>query len=219
MTAPSGSSHISSERNIPINALCFQVFTYGTEQLLSRAWLLDPVRTQASAADTPDGPKEPWNGEFYCNFGHGETRSWVDAVRFGFICDGGGAWFTRTLQLLEPGNRVWVKAPGHGFVGVGRVIGRAQPVTTFKVKTPEGEVPVLQVATGGTYHREFLNDTDRCEYFVPIQWLQTVPVEDAVQEKEIGLFGNQNTICKPTAPKWQYTVERLKEKFPDFDKK
>jgi hypothetical protein len=34
--------------------------------------------------------------------------------------------------------------------------------------------------------------------------------------KEIGLFGNQNTVCKPTAQKWRSTVERLKERFPNF---
>ena len=35
---------------------------------------------------------------------------------------------------------------------------------------------------------------------------------------EIGLFGNQNTACKPLTPKWRHTVERLKQRFPDFDK-
>jgi hypothetical protein len=48
----------------------------------------------------------------------------------------------------------------------------------------------------GTYHRESVNDPERCEYFVPMRWLQTVPLEKAV--KEIGLFGNQNSVCKPT---------------------
>src|SRR5438552_1780099 len=67
-------------REIPSNVLCFQVFTYSTEQLLARTWLLDPVRTQASAAATPDSSNEPWNGEFYCNFNDGEHRSWADAV-------------------------------------------------------------------------------------------------------------------------------------------
>ena len=205
-----------SERDIPINVLCFQVFSHGTEQLLSRAWLLDPVRTQVNAATTPDGPNEPWNGEFYCNYGHGDNRSWADAIQFGFISAGGGSFYTRTLQLLSPGDRIWAKAPGHGFVGVGRVTGRAQPATTFQVETPAGQLPVLEVAKGGKYHSEFLNDPERCEYFVPVRWLQTVPLEKAVQE--IGLFGNQNTVCKPTTPKWRYTVERLKEKFPDFDK-
>ena len=204
-----------SERDIAINVLCFQVFSHGADQLLSRSWLLDPVRTQISAA-TPDGPTEPWNGEFYCSFGHGDSRSWADARKFGFVCGGGGAWYSRTLQLLNAGDRIWVKAPGVGFVGVGRVCGRAQPASTFVVGVDGRDVPVLDVAKGGSYHRQFLNDAERCEYFVPIRWLQTVPLEIAVQE--IGLLGNQNTVCKPTAPKWRSTVERLKEKFPEFDK-
>jgi hypothetical protein len=205
-----------SEREIPVNVLLFQVFTHDTEQLLSRAWLLDPVHTQVSAAATPAGPSEPWTGEFYASFGEGESRSWADAVQYGFICGGGGAWYSRTLHLLNSGDRVWVKVPGYGFVGVGRVTGRAQPAAEFRVITPEGEKPVLDVVKGGSYHRESVNDPERCEYFVPVQWLQTMPLENSFQE--IGLFGNQNTVCKPTTPKWRSTVERLKERFPDFDK-
>jgi len=121
------------------------------------------------------------------------------------------------LQLLNPEDRVWVKAPGYGFVGVARVTGRAQPAATFKVTTPSGELPVLEVAKRGKYHSQFLNDPERCEYFVPVRWLQTVPLEKAVSE--VGFFGSQHTVCKPTTPKWRSTVERLKEKFPDFDKR
>jgi hypothetical protein len=205
-----------SERDIPINVLCFQIFQHGTEQLLSRAWLLDPVHAQANATTTPDGPNEPWNGEFYSSFGHEASRSWTDAVKYGFICGGGAPWYSRTLKLLSPGDRVWVKAPGSGFVGVGRVTGRVQPASTFKVPTPAGEVPVLDVAKGGSYHRDLVNDPERCEYFVPVKWLQTVPLEKGV--KEIGLFGNQNTVCKPTTLSWRSTVERLKKVFPDFNK-
>jgi hypothetical protein len=205
-----------SDRDVAINVLCFQVFTHGTEQLLSRAWLLDPVHTQITAAATAIGPSEPWNGEFYCSFGmYGKERSWEDAVQYGFISGGGGAWYSKTLQLLNAGDRVWVNVPSVGYVGVGRVTGRAQAAGTFKVSTTEGEFPVLDLAKRATYHREFLNDPERCEYFVPVHWLQTVTVENAVQE--IGLFGNQNTVCKPTTPKWRSTVERLKERFPNFN--
>lgn len=206
-----------SERDIPINVLCFQVFSNGSGQLLSRAWLLDPVRTQTSAAAAPKGANEPWNGEFYCSFGHGESRSWSDAGKYGFVCGGGGAWYSRTLQLLGPDDRIWVKVPGAGFVGVGRATGRAQPAMSFKVRTTAGdEVPVLDVAKGGHYHRQFLGDPEKCEYFVPVRWLQTVPLEKAVHE--IGMFGNQNTVCKPTTPSWRSTVERLKARFLEFDK-
>lgn len=206
-----------SERDIPINVLFFQVFSHGTDQLLSRAWLLDPVRTQTNAAAAPVGLNEPWNGEFYCSFGHGGTRSWNDAVHYGFVCGGGGAWYSRTLQLLAPGDRLWVKVPGVGFVGVGRATGRSQRAADFKVASPGGEeISVLDVAKEGSYNREFLNDPEKCEYFVPVRWLQTVPLESAVQE--IGMFGNQNTICKPMTPAWRSTVQRLKQMFPDFEK-
>lgn len=171
-----------SERDIPINVLCFQVFNNGAEQLLTRTWLLDPVRAQVSAAGKPDSSSEPWNGEFYCSFGRSENRSWADAMELGFICGGGGAWYSKTLQLLNPGDRVWVRVPGRGFVGVGRVTGRSQPASSFKVNTQDGEIPILDVAKRGGYHREFIDDPERCEYFAPVQWMQTVPLEKAVDE-------------------------------------
>jgi hypothetical protein len=211
-----------ADRGIPINVLCFQVFGNGTEQLLSRAWLLDPVRTQVAAATPTEGTNETWNGEYYCNFGDGESRSWNEAIQYSFICAGGGSFYSRTLALLSPagrdghGDRIWVKAPGYGFVGVGRVTGPVQAANAFKVTTRTGVSPVLDVVKGGNYHREFLDDPERCEYFVPVRWLQTVPLDKGVLE--VGLFGNQNTVCKPTTPKWRYTVERLKERFPDYNK-
>jgi hypothetical protein len=133
-----------NDRDVPINVLFFQVFTNGGELLLSRSWLLDPVRTQVNAAATPPGPSEPWNGEFYCSFGEGnDERSWLEASEHGFISGGGGAWHSRTLQLLCPDDRVWVKIPDVGFVGVGRATGRAQPASSFRLPTPSGETPAL----------------------------------------------------------------------------
>jgi hypothetical protein len=201
-----------NKRDIAINVLCFQVFEVGGQQLLSRSWLLDPVHTQVSATVVPQREKEPWNGEFYACFGQSETRSWEEARRYGFICAGGGAWYSNTLKLLNIGDRVWVKAPGFGFVGVGEVTGPSEPFVRFQIDTPQGQQPAPVVLTGGGYHNEFMDDPDRAEYFVPVRWLHTVPLEEAVNE--IGLFGNQNTVCKPTTPKWRSTVERLKERWP-----
>jgi hypothetical protein len=204
-----------SERDIPINALCFQVFTNGTEQFLSRAWLLDPAQTQVNATATPIGEKEPWNGEFYASFGHGADRSWPEAQRYGFISAGGGTWYSNSLNLLNVGDRIWIKVPGRGFVGVGRVKGRRVPFAEFVVATPDGERPASEVLTEATYHRAYAGDPEKAEYFVPVEWLQTVPLESAV--KEVGMFGNQNTVCKPKTPGWRATVDRLKQRFPGFD--
>ena len=93
--------------------------------------------------------------------------------------------------------------------------GEVQPAKDFKVRTSTGEVSVLEAGTIGKYHHS-LDDLENCEYFVPMEWAQTVPFEDAFQED--GLFGNQNTVCRPTTSKWRATVERLKTKFPDFDR-
>lgn len=203
-----------SDREIPINALFFQVFTSETGQVISRSWLIDPAETQVNAATSLDAHAEPWNGEFYHSFGHGIERSWDEAVQYGFICAGGAPWYSRTLQLLTPGDRVWVKIPGTGFVGVAEVLGQPEAAKSFQVNTQDGLKPVLEVANLANYHRQFADDAQNCEYFVPVKWLQTVSVEGAVQE--IGMFGNQNSICKPTTPKWRKTVDRLKELFPRY---
>ncbi|WP_199555098.1 endonuclease NucS domain-containing protein [Sandaracinobacteroides hominis] len=203
-----------NKRNIAINVLCFQVFELDGQKLLSRSWLLDPVQTQVQAATAPTrGPRErePWIGEFYACFGHSEARDWDEARKFGFICAGGGSWYSNTLNLLNAGDRVWVKAPGYGFVGVGEVTGPREPITDFRVATAQGEHSALEVLHGGNYHREFIDDPVRMEYFVPVRWIHSVPLDQAVNE--IGLFGNQNTVCKPTTPKWRTTVERLKERW------
>jgi hypothetical protein len=102
---------------------------------------------------------------------------------------------------------VWVKIPGQGFVGVGRVTGPRLSAQEFMI---DGR-PATEVLTAASYHREFLDDPDRAEYFVPVEWLHTVPAEQAVQE--VGMFGNQNSVCKPRTPGWRTTVERLKARF------
>lgn len=202
-------------RDIAINVLFFQVFEHQGEPLLSRAWLIDPGETQVNAAQTTSGAgeaREPWNGEFYVSFGN---RSWEDACRYGFISGGGGAWYSQTLKLLQPDDRVWVKIPGTGYVGVGRVLEPVQPVSTFMVKTPEGEKLAMEVLQQGDHYRKTADDPELAEYFVRVKWLDVRDTKSAVNE--VGLFGNQNTVCKPTTPKWRHTVERLKTKLLNWD--
>lgn len=197
-------------RDVPINVVFFQVFETEETQLLSRTWLIDPGETQINAAASGRTEHEPWNGEFYVSFGHGQTRNWEEARQYGFVCGGGGTWYSNTLSSLSPGDRVWAKIPGTGFVGVGRVTGPRVAAPDFFINGR----PALDVLKNGHYHREQEDDPDRCEYFVPVDWVDAVPVEQAFNE--VGLFGNQNTVCKPTTPKWRATVERLKKAFPGF---
>lgn len=206
-------------RDININVVLFQVFQLGDVQLLSRAWLIDPAKTQAGATTGPKttttGEKEPWNGEFYVSFGDVASRSWDDARKFGYISAGGGTWYSQTLRLLSPGDRVWVKIPSVGYVGVGRVVEEVVPAGDFTVPTPEGERSALEVLAHADLYRQTVDDPEKAEYFVRIQWLDSLPRERAFNE--VGLFGNQNSVCQPTTPKWRHTVERLKEVFPRWN--
>lgn len=204
-----------NRRDIAINVAFFQVFEHTGRQLLSRAWMLDPGETQANVtATTRNGDKEPWNGEFYVSY-LGEGRSWEEARLFGFISGGGGTWFSQTLKLLSPGDRIWVNVPRKGYVGVGRVVESMQPVSGFVVNTPEGPKPFLEVSKNSQHYLSRADDPELSEYFVRVEWLDTVAEAQAF--REIGLFGNQNTVCQPTTPKWRHTVDRLKTVFRNWD--
>ena len=74
-------------------------------------------------------------------------------------------WYSRTLKQLNPGDRVGVNVPGAGYVGAGCVTGNMQSALDFNVSTPDAERPVVDAAKRGTYHAEFRNDPEQCEYF------------------------------------------------------
>ncbi len=202
-------------RDIAINVVFFQVFQYGNDKLLSRAWMIDPGETQANVVVTTGakGEKEPWNGEFYVSFGGDCT--WEEARSYGFISAGGGTWYSQTLKLLSPGDRIWVTIPGFGYVGVGRVTEAVQSVREFKVNVKGTEQLALKVLSTADQLRKLAADPEKAEYFVRVQWLDTLPQNEAF--KAVGFFGNQNTVCQPSSPKWRHTIERLKTHFPKWN--
>ncbi|CDQ15562.1 nuclease [Klebsiella quasipneumoniae] len=207
-----------SKYGISINVLFFKVFQYGDEQFLSRTWLIDPGETQTNAAQataTSANAKEPWNGEFYVSFGDSNSRVWEEARRYGFISAGGGSWYSQTLKQLQPGNRVWVKIPATGYVGVGIVQSGVEPAGSFTINTDDGEKRAMDVLKYSDLYHLNADDPDKSEYFVPVKWLETRSEQEAVNE--VGFFGNQNTVCKPTTPKWRHTVEKLKLYFKSWD--
>jgi len=75
--------------------------------------------------------------------------------------------------------------------------------------------PCLDVLKSADNLRERATDPETIEAFVRVEWLDTVPENKAFNE--IGLFGNQNTVCQPTTPKWRHTVERLKTFFTKWE--
>lgn len=209
-----------NDYEIPINTVFFNVFRDGEIRYLSRAWLIDPAETQEHANLAKAGDTEPWNGEYYVSFGHNMGRHWEDARKYGFISAGGGRWYSKTLNQLSKGDRIWANIPQIGYVGVGIVEESAVMAKDYMVKTENGEVPItgaplkLDEQTKKDYLIRYADDEEKAEYFVKIKWLRSFPVKQAVSE--LGFFGNQNSVCKPRSSKWLFTVDTLKKKW-DID--
>lgn len=199
-------NYLNEYAQISINALFFAAFEDNGQQYLSRAWMIDPDENQERAVTK--GKKEPWNGEFYVSFG--DDRPWELARDLGFIAGGGADWYSKTLSMLSEGDRVWVNIPKTGYVGVGIVTGERERADLYRFETPDGPKTLSEMEVTGSYrHLNRGSDDETAEYLVPVRWLATVPKERAFSE--VGLFGHQNTVCKPTTPKWSHTINRLKQ--------
>lgn len=206
-----------SDYEVPINTVFFSVFRDGDNRYISRAWLIDPVETQEHANLRKDSAdRAAWNQEYYVSFGHDMGRHWEDARRYGFVSAGGGKWYSQTLNQLSEGDRIWVNIPGTGYVGVGIVEEAAVVAKDFRVQVEGRAVPITdaplklnKTETEG-FLRKNAADAEKAEYFVRVNWIKTFPVSQAV--KQIGFFGNQNSVCRPRVSAWLYTVDTLKQK-------
>lgn len=203
--------YLADEYGVAINAVFFRFFRDGDNEYLSRAWLIDPGEVDAKVEEKRE--KGQWNGEYYASFGADDHRDWEEARKHGFVSAGGGAWYSRSLGLLEPGGRVWVNIPGGvGYVGVGEIIDPVVPIDDFAVDDGTGNrVPITSLPLKAAKHTTVASNPDKAEHFVRVKWIKTVPISDAIREK--GLFGNQNSAAKPRAKKWQHTIERLRQRF------
>lgn len=199
-------NYLSENFNVPINAVFFRYFKEGDNEYLTRTWLIDPQETESNISkSTAKKGRETWNGQdFYVAFGDDFNRNWGDAVKYGFISAGGGRWYTRTLETLAPGNRVFVCIPGTGYVGVGTVTETVKSVTEFTVDINGKATPILQAPINAEYHKHVNDDPEKAEYFVRVNWIKTVPIDKAYWEK--GMYANQNTVTKLRN---KFTLEKL----------
>jgi len=193
---------------VPINVVVFRYLKDNGAEYLARSWLTSPTEVEGRTSKK----KRPWNGrDFYISFGVNEhdERQWEDARRHGFVSAGGGVWYSRTLNALEPGNRVFVHIPGEGYVGAGVVVESAQPVADFITSVDGQKMPILDdPGLTATNMSHDVGDAEKDEFLVRIDWLKTYPREDAFWEQ--GLFANQNSAVKLRDT---HTIKRLEEHF------
>lgn len=203
-------NYLSSQYNVPINAVFFRYFKDGNEEFLTRSWLIDPTQLEERvSSSSSEGKREKWNGQdFVVNFEETAHRSWSDAVKYGFVSAGNGKWYSRTLGSLFEGARIFCMVPKNGYVGIGTVARKSVPIGDAQV-TSEGQTKRLAdcLLTAPEMLHD-LADLDKCEYVVGIEWTKTVPISDAFWVK--GLRANQNSAYRLTN---QYTIDKVLEHF------
>lgn len=202
-----------SDSEIPINIVFFKVFNVAGTRIISRAWLIEPEETAENVSNKISDLKNsiPWNNEFYVSFGVGDTRSWSDARNYGFISGGGKSWYSRTLNLLQEKDRVWINIPHTGYVAVGIVTQKSQMAKDVLFDINGEKKNIYELSPNASYHKEFMDDEENSEYIVKVDWIKAISEKEAV--KELGFFGNQNTVCKPGNSKWLFTIEQLMERW------
>lgn len=203
-------NYLSERYGVPVNAVFFRYFKDNGTEYLARSWLIDPQEAEAKTSKSASKKKsEPWNGrDFYVSFGEGETRSWDDARRYGFISGGGGKWYSQTLRALFPNARVFVNLPGKGYVGVGVVKEEVVPVKDFVVDVDGVKTPILKAPLDAPDMGEHKDDPEMSEYLVRVEWVRDLPRDEGYWET--GLFALQHTACKMTS---KFTIERLTAHF------
>jgi hypothetical protein len=140
-----------------------------------------------------------WNDvDYFVMFGDPSRRSWEDARTWGYVAGGGAPRWSRPLRQLRRDHRVFVRHPGHGYVGVGRVLREVLPITDFVVEHDGRQVPILEVSLYNDHIKDDADDPERCEYVVPVRWEWTVPVGQGLRVK--GLFSRRTTVAELRSP-------------------
>ena len=206
------------ERQLDIR--CVRIKPYGTKgQVLLDVQQVIPlpeaeeyqvrVREKKQAELSAKRKSERWNGkDFYVSLGEGAHANWEDCRKYGFVTGCGGRWYTRTLDRLFVGARVFVNIPKTGYVGVGVVTEKNQTIDTFKVEHEGNQIPILEAPLVATEMDHNTGDRDLCANLIRVEWIKTVSREEAFWEK--GLFALQHTACKL---KSDWSVKRLCEHF------
>ncbi len=200
---------LAESYGVPINAVFFRHFIDDGREYLARTWLFDPQQTEDKAARPSRSKLRPWNGrDFYMVLGRaGQTDRWSIASKYGLLNAGGGSWYWKPLRNLTPGKRVFAYVAGAGYVGIGRVTGEMIPARDAKVEVA-GQLQSLldqpeRSAEG--WEQAASDDPEKTEMVVPVEWLATRPIDQAVWEK--GLFASQVTVCKLRDERTIKTVE------------
>jgi hypothetical protein len=183
--------YLAEKHGLNINAVFFKFFRNAGSEFLGRAWLIDPEELQERAEIRH---RRPWSGFWFVNVGEGEHRNWDDYRKYGYISAGQGEKYSKPLNKLAPGDKIFAYMRGIGYVGFGEVVSRAVPISEFA--PPNEDQPLLNLPLLAPKASENADDPVNSEWAVGVRWLRVFDRGDA--RRLPGMFANQNIVCKLT---------------------
>jgi len=115
------------------------------------------------------------NGLYYYNVGEGPHRIWEDYTEFGFISAGQGTRWRDAMLGFKPGDIIAAYLKRHGFVGIGRIKNKAIMIKDVLISGN----PLLGLQLRCSNMNDNYDSVDLSEYVCVVEWLSTVPREEA----------------------------------------
>jgi hypothetical protein len=179
--------YLSEEYGVGINTAFFNVFEADGHEWMTADFLLDQAEVEER---TERKVRPPWSGYYFVNAGLGDDRSWNDMKRYGFVGASGGDFYTKRLDQLAVGDKIFAFQKGQGYIGYGVVQSEKMIASAFQ--TPNG--PLFDQPLEQPGLKKNANDPVVAEYVVGIDWQKTFQPQEAKWFK--GAFANQNIVCK-----------------------
>lgn len=146
------------------------------------------------------------NGIFYINVGEGETRTWEDCRKFGFLSAGQGKQWSEPLKTLNVGDLVVAYLKRKGYVGIGEVIEKAKRILDFRYKSKS--LKNQNLVSPNLFKN---SDNEKTEYLVKIRWIKGIPASEARWKNNSGLFTTQ--LIKASLENQYKTIKFLEREF------
>lgn len=179
--------YLSEEHGVGINTAFFNVFEADGQEWLTTDFLLDQAEVEERSERKV---RAPWSGYYFVNAGLGDDRSWKDMRRYGFVGACGGDFYTKRLDQLTPGDKIFAFQKSAGFIGFGVVTKPKVIASAFET----GDGPLFEQPLDQANIKLHADDPSLAEYVVGVDWLRTVEPSSAKWFK--GAFANQNIVCK-----------------------
>jgi len=147
------------------------------------------------------------NGLYYYNVGESSHRNWDDYCKYSFISAGQGTRWRDAMLGFQIGDIFAAYFKKHGYVGIGRIKENAKMIRDVRIK----DVPLLNLPLHCKNMDDNSNSKELSEYVCLVEWLKTVPRDEAKFSKKHKLY--TTTHIRASLDNQPKTVKYLETEF------